>query len=92
MEAAVWFVSPLIFVGATSWFFWLMTRVKMIWPFVGTAALSMLAYLFIKPTCGCIGIDQIFGALVLAASFNFAIFLCVFIVAFVLVKAKRITR
>ena len=88
MEELVWLVIPHIFLGATSWLFWLTTKIKKVWPFVGVAVVSIIGFLFVRPTCCCIGIDQIFGALSLAIPFNVATFLIGFIVAFILVKVK----
>ncbi|QLQ33443.1 MAG: hypothetical protein HZT40_19620 [Candidatus Thiothrix singaporensis] len=50
-------------------------KAEKVWLFIGAVILSMWFYLFFRPTCGCIGIDQIMGALMLALPFNLVVFL-----------------
>lgn len=89
MEETVWLIVPIIFFGIASWIFKLATRAKELWPFVVAAAISTLGYLYFRPTCGCIGVDQIVGALILAIPFNFLLFLLGYAVAFVLIKCRK---
>ena len=89
MEAGIWIVVPLIFAGLASWLFKLLTKTKKVWPFVVLAVVSVFGYLYIEPTCGCIGIDQILGALLLAVPLNLILFLCGFIVIFGFVRVRR---
>jgi hypothetical protein len=88
MEVATWLIVPLMFFWVTSQLFRRTTRAKVVWPFVVAVVLSILGYLFVRPTCGCIGIDQIGGALMLAIPFNLVVFSLGYIVAFVILKLK----
>mgnify|MGYP006952619955 CR=1 FL=1 len=89
MELMVWLIVPIIFFVIVSWIFKLVTRSKEQRPFIGATALSMLGYLYFRPTCGCIGVDQIVGAILLAIPFNFLLFLLGYVVALVLIKFRK---
>ncbi len=92
MEELVWFVVPFIFFWIASWAFRSTTHSGKVGIFIGAGVLSVLMYLIVRPTCGCIGVDQITGALMLAVPFNFVefflAFVSAFVSAFVLVKTK----
>jgi hypothetical protein len=90
MEEVVWLIVPLVFLPITFLLFKFVTNgKKVLWPFIVAALVSVAIYFFVRPTCGCIGIDQIFGALTLAVPFNFLVFSFCFIAVLVITKIRN---
>jgi len=74
MEDLIWLIVPLTFFWVTTRLFERITRIKNRGVFVVATVFSIFEYLFFHPTCGCIGINQIIGAMMLAIPFNLIVF------------------
>lgn len=80
LELLVWLIVTFFYGVITSYLFRLATKCWLLWPFGLVIAFSILAYIIVKPSCGCIGFDQVIAAFTLSMSFNLVLFFLAFII------------
>lgn len=74
LESITWTVTPLVVGGIARFLHGQVSRRNIRWPFAVMALLSIGAYWWVQPTCGCLDDMQLIAALRLATVLNFAAF------------------
>ena len=89
-EIAAWIVVPILGALIGVWLFRRATGRRLYGFFGGAAILSIAAYFYVLPTCGCTDWCQIACAVQMSTIANVVLFALAFVAAFVLMSVRKL--